>query len=88
MTKDDAPHGPCGMCPNCLASKSLGERQCINGWPFYGVPLSHLMVENVRMKELLKRMLEWDHLNAAADGEYWKREIQSAVDDDTYPVHD
>lgn len=29
---------------------------------------------------LLRRLREWDHLDGSADGPYWRREIERALD--------
>lgn len=34
-----------------------------------------------RLYWLLKRIGEWDHLTGAADGPFWKREIEAAIAD-------
>ena len=88
MSKDDAPHGPCGMCENCRQSKSLGERQCVNGWPMYGRPLSVMMVDNVRMRELLQRLSKWESLTKSDEGAYWAREIETVIDEDSNTEYD
>jgi len=32
-----------------------------------------------RLRELLSRIRWWDHLNATADGKFWREEIDSAL---------
>ena len=35
-----------------------------------------------RLRELLLRIREWDHLDSAADGPFWKHEIDKALQED------
>ena len=34
------------------------------------------------LRSLLLRIREWDHLDSAADGAFWKREIDKALQED------
>jgi hypothetical protein len=38
--------------------------------------------ENERLRGLLLRIRAWDHLDGAADGSFWKREIDAAMQED------
>jgi hypothetical protein len=38
--------------------------------------------ENERLRGLLLRIRHWDHLDGAADGSFWKREIDAAMQED------
>lgn len=38
-----------------------------------------LMAERDAARELLRRIRQWDHLDGAADGPYWKQEIDAAL---------
>ncbi len=40
---------------------------------------THLLPELVRVRALLQRIREWDHLDSAADGPFWKREIDRVL---------
>lgn len=31
------------------------------------------------LKELLQRLLQWDHFDAAGDGTYWRKEIEAKI---------
>ena len=35
--------------------------------------------ENERLRSLLRRLFEWDHMASAADGPYWRSEIEKAL---------
>lgn len=41
--------------------------------------LSEARTEAQAMRELLGRIRQWDHLDGAADGPYWKGEIANAL---------
>jgi hypothetical protein len=41
--------------------------------------------ENERLRGLLLRIRAWDHLDGAADGSFWKREIDAAMGASTAP---
>lgn len=38
-----------------------------------------LIAASPKMADLLKRLRGWDHLDGAADGPYWKREIDALL---------
>jgi len=35
--------------------------------------------ENERLRALLRRLYEWDHMASAADGAYWRNEISKVL---------
>ena len=41
--------------------------------------LVELRADNERLRGLLLRLREWDYLDGAADGLFWKREIEQAL---------
>jgi hypothetical protein len=38
-----------------------------------------LRAENERLRALLRRLYEWDHMDSAADGAFWRSEIDKAL---------
>lgn len=40
---------------------------------------AQLRLDNERLRELLLRIRKWDHLGSAADGPFWKLEIDAAL---------
>lgn len=38
-----------------------------------------LIAQRESLVGLLERILQWDHFDAAGDGDYWRREIQSSI---------
>jgi regulator of replication initiation timing len=38
-----------------------------------------LRAENKELRVLLQRIYEWDHMDSAADGPYWRSEIDKAL---------
>ena len=47
-------------------------------WP-YCTELLSLRAENERLRALLQRFYEWDHMDGAGDGPYWRDEIDKAL---------
>lgn len=41
--------------------------------------LDTLQSDNAIYESLLRRLLKWDHFEAASDGAYWRREIEAAL---------
>lgn len=39
-----------------------------------------LRAENERLRTLLQRLYEWDHMDSAADGVFWRSEIDKVLD--------
>jgi hypothetical protein len=48
--------------------------------------LFRLHADNERLRGLLLRIRAWDHLDGAADGSFWKREIDAAMEPATEPA--
>lgn len=38
-----------------------------------------LWLENQQLRTLLDRLRKWDHMDTAADGSYWRSEIDKAL---------
>lgn len=36
--------------------------------------------ENVRLRDVVARIRQWDYLDTAGDGPYWKKELEAALD--------
>lgn len=72
-----------------LGNVALGEvRQWANsceddGGRLYALPLvdayEELRAEIERLRALLRRLFEWDHMASAADGPYWRSEIEKVL---------
>jgi hypothetical protein len=43
------------------------------------VEREELRAQNERLRLLLWRLYEWDHMASAADGPYWRSEIEKAL---------
>jgi len=41
--------------------------------------LEEAEADNAALREMLRRLSEWDHMDTAADGTYWRSEIAAAL---------
>ena len=41
--------------------------------------IAKLEADNAALRKLLQRLSEWDHMDTAADGPYWRSEIATAL---------
>jgi len=37
------------------------------------------VIERAELRALLRRLYEWDHMDSAADGDFWRGEIDKAL---------
>lgn len=45
----------------------------------YGQSVRQVVAERNRLRGLLRRIHDWDHMDSAGDGAYWRREIVAAL---------
>lgn len=50
-----------------------------DGWKAVASDMSAIEVERARLRDLVQRFSQWDMLDTAADGPYWKREIAAVL---------
>lgn len=72
-------YGPtCGSCGRPSDDRNICDR-CRITFARKDAEIDQLRTERDEARALLRRIRAWDHLETAADGPYWQREIDAAT---------